>query len=514
MKRIATVLLRICVVSVFLLYFATRSMSAEEETGVNRVKELLKENADLKKLAENLRRELEQTRAEMLDAQAKIKTKIEDTQKKAEEELLKKTQQALEGYPVSPEADEYQNLLAVLEHRLQAMEKGLKALDLLRVTEDKRLEAVAEKKYKAAQGAMRQYRKALDEFRVPEKAEKMLQEFIAYGRKPDVGTAKEALEDFRKAKQKQAISKDRLAEALSKYEEALRQTTPQQFAEVMRDRLLAQVYKQDAVQRKTKKLEKAILSGDDAGLLLQLRLEKVDLCRKLGKLDEAEDELEKIIEENLGEETTNAARWTLIEVLQEQKKTEDAIDLLKEIVETSKSPEERRSALYAMIEMAGDDPEARLRTTEEVIEWLKEIVEDQREAAEEQREKARGDACKNNLKTLMLAVRMWASDHDGEFAEKLSDLYPDYVDSVKLFTCPSARGAKITKKEEIDSKTSYIYVTGLTEAGPADAVVLYENPSNHDGEGGHVAFADGHVEWLRAEKMKETVERGRQKESF
>ncbi len=494
MKRVATVLLRICFVSMFLLYFATRSMSAEEETGANRAKEVLKENADLKKLVENLRRELEQTRLEMLNAQAQMETKIKETGKKVEEELLKK------------------NLLAVLEERLQAKEKVLTAIDLLRATQDKKLHAAAEQNYKGAQEAMRQAMKALDDFRVPEKAEKMLQEFIAYPRKPDVRSAKEALEDLRNAKQKQAISKDRLVEALSKYEDALRQTTPQQLSEVMRDRLLAQVYKQSDLQRKTKKLEKAILSGDDAGLLLQLRLTKVDLCRKLGKLDEAEDELEKIIEENLDPETTNAARWTLIEVLQEQKETEDALDLLKEIVETSKSPEERRSALYAMIEMAGDDPEARLRTTEEVIEWLKEIVQDQREAAEGEKEKLRRARCVSNLKQLILAAIMWADDHDGEFPEKLSDLYPNYVDNVKLFTCPSAGGPKITKKEEIDSRTSYIYVTGLTEASLSDAVVIYEDPSNHRGEGGNVAFADGHVEWLSAEELKPIMARRREKE--
>lgn len=123
------------------------------------------------------------------------------------------------------------------------------------------------------------------------------------------------------------------------------------------------------------------------------------------------------------------------------------------------------------------------------------------------RESARRAACLNNLKQLVLAEKMYSADHQDKFSERLSDLYPDYVTSLEVFTCPSAGAPTITRKEDIDSLTSYVLRKGLTEAVPSDEVLIYEKPGNHPGEGGNVAYVDGHVKWLRAYEFVEIIDK-------
>jgi len=127
------------------------------------------------------------------------------------------------------------------------------------------------------------------------------------------------------------------------------------------------------------------------------------------------------------------------------------------------------------------------------------------------RKKAREATCLNNLKQLVYAERCYSADHRGMFSDKLSDLYPDYVDYFDIFMCPDAGGPKITKKEEIDSQTSYILRKRLTEKSPAGEVLIYENPSNHGGKGGNAAFVDGHVEWLNASELEHVMEKDERK---
>lgn len=57
------------------------------------------------------------------------------------------------------------------------------------------------------------------------------------------------------------------------------------------------------------------------------------------------------------------------------------------------------------------------------------------------REWARRTSCLNNLWQIGQALRLYASDHDGGYppvADDLSPLYPRYLDTEKVFQCPSA----------------------------------------------------------------------------
>lgn len=493
MRRFATIVLSICFLWAVPLTTGSH-LSAQEEESKVALEELRKENAELKKLVEDLRLELQQVRLEMREATKIAETRAKEARKKADKEarkMLDELQAAQEKESLQQAETKYTAAEAVLKQNL----------DRLLSQMEEQVLPQAQEKLKAGEEALK---KAIEQLQAIKEKEVLPRAEQKY--KMAEEALQKALEQIRMEKSKQLLRKDEVAKALKHYEEAFRKTTPKQLADLLKERMQYEIRKDQVVERKAKDIEKAILSRDDAGVLTQLRLEKVRLCRELGKTDEAIAELKKIIEEDLDKETTVAARWMLIEILQEQKQTEAAMQMLKEILATSKDPEQRRNAFYAIIQMAGENPEAKLRATEQVIKWLEGTVE-------ETREKAWRAACMNNLKQLMLGIKTWSPDHDEKFPEKLSDLYPNYTPSLDVFTCPSAGGPKITKKEEIDSKTSYIYRTGLTEAAHSDAVVIYEDPSNHGGEGGYIAFADGHVEWLDANKLKEIVARGRKEKT-
>ena len=127
------------------------------------------------------------------------------------------------------------------------------------------------------------------------------------------------------------------------------------------------------------------------------------------------------------------------------------------------------------------------------------------------RESAHRAACMNNLKQLAMAEKMYAADHDEKFSEKLSDLYPEYVNNFAVFLCPSHREQSVPSKEDIDEQTSYILRTGLTEASPADEVMIYEESWNHRGDGGNAAFVDGHVRWLSASELERIIQKDQEK---
>jgi prepilin-type processing-associated H-X9-DG protein len=127
------------------------------------------------------------------------------------------------------------------------------------------------------------------------------------------------------------------------------------------------------------------------------------------------------------------------------------------------------------------------------------------------RESARQAVCINNLKQIVTAQHLYANDYDGKFTDKLSDLYPHYVTSLRVFTCPSATEAEITEKEDIDSLASYVLRKGLTRDSAADQILLYEKIENHRRRGGNVAYVDGHVRWLDVEELEELPAEGQEK---
>jgi hypothetical protein len=118
------------------------------------------------------------------------------------------------------------------------------------------------------------------------------------------------------------------------------------------------------------------------------------------------------------------------------------------------------------------------------------------------REKARRTACMNNLQQIMVACYQYASEHDGRFPDKLSQLEP-YVKSLQVFSCPET-GTVISRPEDIDSMSSYKFLGGFVLKDvkrTGEKVVLYEAPGSH-GEWTNVGFADGYVKSYNAEGFR------------
>jgi tetratricopeptide (TPR) repeat protein len=204
------------------------------------------------------------------------------------------------------------------------------------------------------------------------------------------------------------------------------------------------------LELRKKVLESALLSHGDAGLVALLRFEKANACREAGMLDKAVGELRKIIVQNLGEEVTNAARWTLVEVFQEQKQKEEAIAELQKILAASKLPEKKKEAIYGTINLSGDDPGSRIQRIDSLIERLIADSVSSRAKGEEVPAPSKGrqfaipeenlqifgemKGCTANLSRIYAATKKYEKDK-GKLPDWLSDLVPDYL-SKEALLCP------------------------------------------------------------------------------
>ena len=116
--------------------------------------------------------------------------------------------------------------------------------------------------------------------------------------------------------------------------------------------------------------------------------------------------------------------------------------------------------------------------------------------------------CVHNLKILSIALNGYADEHEGQFPDSLSALYPEWGMDLGVFICPELR--KKYKRErgiphpftsddptsaEIDALCSYAYVPGLSPDGNKDTVIAYEKEDNHFGKGRSLLYLDGRGAW-------------------
>ena len=120
------------------------------------------------------------------------------------------------------------------------------------------------------------------------------------------------------------------------------------------------------------------------------------------------------------------------------------------------------------------------------------------------REKAKRHTCANHLREIVIALRTYALKHERAYPDDLSDLYPEYVDDVRAFICPSDVDASDIAKDgsDIDFTASYLYSRGWSEKDPLDTVLvcdkndIFGKDTNHRGKGGNVACLSGMVKWV------------------
>lgn len=159
------------------------------------------------------------------------------------------------------------------------------------------------------------------------------------------------------------------------------------------------------------------------------------------------------------------------------------------------------------------------------------------------RESARRSACQSNLSQIIKGIKMYSMDYDESYPthiaagksgetdyKDLGILYPGYITSLDIFTCPSS-GDRMPRRTgttgQYDNKPfqaneakqcSYAYGKNnqaenkcWTEAAPSTTRVIadrhctkdLESKSNHKLDGRNAAFADGHIKWISGKSVKQ-----------
>jgi prepilin-type processing-associated H-X9-DG protein len=131
------------------------------------------------------------------------------------------------------------------------------------------------------------------------------------------------------------------------------------------------------------------------------------------------------------------------------------------------------------------------------------------------RETANRVKCANNMRSLILAMYVYADGHDGNFPDDLGSLITAGTDagdgplSAASFVCPSAdvavpAGLSAKTPEEllawVNQHSCYTYrgKGHKTNEQDPNTIILVEPVGNHNGDGANVGLLDGHVEWRTA----------------
>jgi len=136
------------------------------------------------------------------------------------------------------------------------------------------------------------------------------------------------------------------------------------------------------------------------------------------------------------------------------------------------------------------------------------------------REKARRTSCANNLKQLVLFLKMYANDSQESYpSTSLKSLFGTYIKpgDLGVFNCPSAKWMSRSTDTNVFQamNCAYFYGKGQSEASAAATPIVWDKTGdsttkcdlskwggNHNlqsanvGEGGNIGFVGGQVQWV------------------
>lgn len=113
------------------------------------------------------------------------------------------------------------------------------------------------------------------------------------------------------------------------------------------------------------------------------------------------------------------------------------------------------------------------------------------------RELSKRTVCAANLRGIGQAMYIYAqSEPDGAFPDDIQKVLSSGFTTPKQFVCPSSLGGI----------QSYYYVPGQTTNSAPNGVLLFEDPANHNGEGGNVLYQDGHVQFIKGQQFQSIVD--------
>jgi prepilin-type processing-associated H-X9-DG protein len=124
------------------------------------------------------------------------------------------------------------------------------------------------------------------------------------------------------------------------------------------------------------------------------------------------------------------------------------------------------------------------------------------------RETANRAKCASNMHQIGLAILLYQNDNRQEYPPDLTTLWKNEQLNGSVFVCPSSNDTPATTPDQLNSggHLSYVYIKPTTTSADANTVVLYENSTDHAGDGMNMLFGDGHAEWESAANAKQLVD--------
>ena len=133
------------------------------------------------------------------------------------------------------------------------------------------------------------------------------------------------------------------------------------------------------------------------------------------------------------------------------------------------------------------------------------------------REKARRATCGNNIKQLVLFLKMYAGDNAEKYpTTSMSEMFGSYIKpgDLGVFVCPSA--AMFTRATTTNGfaavNSAYYYSQKQSESSAAQTPIVWDKDGdsttmctdtawgkNHGGDGGNVGFVGGQVQWYTSQ---------------
>jgi prepilin-type processing-associated H-X9-DG protein len=114
------------------------------------------------------------------------------------------------------------------------------------------------------------------------------------------------------------------------------------------------------------------------------------------------------------------------------------------------------------------------------------------------RELAKRTVSAANLKELAQAAKVYATDY--------GDVLPSDLETLVNIGGIPGKQLQNPSNDNAHNACDYYYVTGLTEADPADWVLAYGDPADHAGEGANIVFLDAHVEFVKEPQFSKVIQ--------
>jgi hypothetical protein len=106
-----------------------------------------------------------------------------------------------------------------------------------------------------------------------------------------------------------------------------------------------------------------------------------------------------------------------------------------------------------------------------------------------------GEGSRDNLTRIGVSLQLYATDFD-RFPLVLSELYVEpYLMDLRAYEAPAGKHA-VKTKDDIDTRSDYVYVSGLTPISLSDSIIVYDKAYLHSGSKRDVLLIDGSVQTI------------------